>query len=65
MAEDMARNLEVPKRMGMATLLITSQADWSHEPEFARPHSGENAPAYVDHHTGDLSSWLFACGQSR
>ena len=58
MAEDSARNLKVPYEMGMKTLLITSQADWSHEPEHARPHTGENTPDHVHDHTGDLSGWL-------
>ena len=58
MVEDSARNLKVPYEMGMKTLLITSQADWSHEPEHARPHTGENTPDFVDDHTGDLSTWL-------
>ena len=58
MAEDSARNLKVPFDMGMKTLLITSQADWSHEPEHARPHNGENTPDFVHDHTGDLSTWL-------
>lgn len=58
MAEDSARNLKVPYELGMKTLLITSQADWSHEPEHARPHTGENAPDFVHAHTGDLSNWL-------
>lgn len=58
MAEDSVRNLEVPKQMGMATLLITSPLDWSHEPKAARPHDGKNIPNHVDMHTNDLSSWL-------
>lgn len=58
MAEDSARNLKVPFEMGMKTLLITSQADWSHEPEHARPHTSENTPDFVHAHTGDLSGWL-------
>ena len=58
MAEDSARNLRVPYEMGMKTLLITSQADWSHEPAHARPHNGENLPDHVHDHTGDLASWL-------
>jgi putative hydrolase of the HAD superfamily len=58
MAEDSARNLEIPYAMGMKTLLITSQADWSHEPPHARPHDGTNLPDHVHDHTGDLSGWL-------
>lgn len=58
MAEDSVRNLEVPKAMGMSTLLITSDMDWSHEPKASRPHDGKNVPDFVDMHTNDLSSWL-------
>jgi len=58
MAEDSARNLKVPYDMGMKTLLITSQADWSHEPEHARPLTGEHTPDFVNDHTNDLSTWL-------
>ncbi len=60
MAEDSVRNLEVPKEMGMATLLITSDEDWSHEPKESRPHDGENVPDHVDMHTNDLARWLLA-----
>ncbi|PHR60705.1 MAG: pyrimidine 5'-nucleotidase [Robiginitomaculum sp.] len=58
MAEDSVRNLEAPKAMGMSTLLITSQLDWSHEPKAARPHDGKNVPHFVDMHTNDLTGWL-------
>ena len=60
MAEDTVRNLEIPKSMGMSTLLITSDMDWSHEPKESRPHSGKNVPSYVDMHTNDLAAWLAA-----
>ncbi|HFB54509.1 MAG TPA: pyrimidine 5'-nucleotidase [Hellea balneolensis] len=58
MAEDMARNLEIPKQMGMTTLLLASSADWSHEPARTRPHTGEAPPDFVDHVTYDLTDWL-------
>lgn len=58
MAEDSLRNLKVPHTMGMKTLLITSQADWSHEPPHARPHDGTNTPDFVHDQTNDLASWL-------
>ena len=51
MAEDSVRNLEVPKAMGMSTLLITSNQDWSHEPKASRPHDGQDVPGHVDMHT--------------
>lgn len=56
--EDNLRNLKVPKDMGMATILVTSDADWSHEPEAARP-AGNGAKAdFVDYITDDLAGWL-------
>ena len=60
MVEDSVRNLEAPKAMGMSTLLITSQKDWSHEPKASRPHDGINVPDHVDMHTNDLPNWLLA-----
>ena len=56
--EDGVRNLEVPKHMGMTTVLVTSQADWSHEPEITRPAGSGTHAAYVDFVTDDLPSWL-------
>ena len=56
--EDNLRNLKVPKDLGMATILVTSDADWSHEPEAARP-AGKGVKAdFVDYITDDLSGWL-------
>ncbi len=43
MAEDTARNLEIPKQMGMATLLVGEDTD---------------VPPYIDHVTNDLTAWL-------
>lgn len=59
--EDLARNLEPAHQMGFATVLVTSEKDWSHEPDGARPAGpeGEIAP-YVDHVTGDLAAFLEA-----
>jgi len=56
--EDGIRNLEVPKHMGMTTVLITSDADWSHEPEITRPASAATKADFVDFTTNDLSQWL-------
>ncbi len=56
--EDGVRNLEVPKHMGMATVLVTSDADWSHEPEITRPASTATQAHYVDFVTDNLSNWL-------
>ena len=58
MFEDSVRNLEVPKYMGMATVLVTSDADWSHEPEHARPANSATTADWVDHVTNDLAGWL-------
>jgi putative hydrolase of the HAD superfamily len=56
MFEDLARNLEVPHRLGMATVLVVPEAtreifreDWELE--------GRNAP-HVDHVTDDLAGFL-------
>ena len=56
--EDSVRNLEVPKHMGMATVLVTSEADWSHEPEVVRPAGSTTKAKWVDYITADLSKWL-------
>ena len=59
MFEDSVRNLEVPKQMGMATVLITSDADWSHEPEVTRPATGETVKAHwIDRVSDDLPGLL-------
>jgi len=56
--EDNLRNLEVPKQLGMRTVLVVSNEDWSHEPEAARPASGAGEADFVDHVTHDLAGWL-------
>ena len=56
--EDGLRNLEVPKHMGMATVLVTSNADWSDEPEITRPAGQTTKADFVDFITDDLPSWL-------
>jgi len=56
--EDNLRNLEVPKKLGMTTVLLVSNEDWSHEPEEARPASGAGDADYVDFVTHDLAGWL-------
>lgn len=56
--EDNVLNLEVPKAMGMVTVLVTSDADFSDAPEVVRP-SGESTRAkWVDYTTNDLPQWL-------
>lgn len=56
--EDNLRNLEVPKKLGMRTVLVVSDQDWSHEPEAARPAGGAGAADFVDYVTNDLAGWL-------
>lgn len=56
--EDNILNLEVPKDMGMVTVLVVSDEDFSDAPEVVRP-SGRTAKAdWVDFVTNDLSAWL-------
>jgi len=56
--EDSVRNLEVPKYMGMATVLVASDADWSNEPEDVRPAGQTTKAKWVDYTTDDLPGWL-------
>lgn len=56
--EDSVRNLEVPKHMGMTTVLVSSDADWSHEPEDVRPAGQTTKAKWVDYTTDDLPGWL-------
>ncbi|MEE9347319.1 MAG: pyrimidine 5'-nucleotidase [Robiginitomaculum sp.] len=60
--EDSARNLLAPHAMGMATLLVTSDMDWGHEPEAVRPQA-QSAEPHIDVVTSDLTRWLTSrCG---
>ena len=56
--EDNLRNLEVPKALGMKTVLVVSDEDWSHEPEAARPAGHADGADFVDYITNDLAVWL-------
>ena len=58
MFEDNVRNLEVPKAMGMKTVLIVSDVDLSTEPEDARPAGRNTSAPWVDHITDDLAGWI-------
>jgi putative hydrolase of the HAD superfamily len=58
--EDNLRNLEVPKHMGMRTVLVTSDEDWGHEPEVTRPAGSTTKADWVDYITNDLTGWLGA-----
>lgn len=56
--EDNLRNLKVPKELGMTTVLVVSDEDWSHEPEAARPANESDNADFVDYITNDLAGWL-------
>ena len=56
--EDNLRNLEVPKKLGMRTVLLVSDEDWSHEPEEARPAGANTEADFVDYVSNDLAKWL-------
>lgn len=58
--EDSVRNLEVPKHMGMRTVLVISDEDWGHEPEITRPAGRTTKADWVDYITNDLTGWLGA-----
>ena len=57
--EDLARNLAPAHGLGFATVLVTSDKDWSHEPAAARPAGlGDDLPAHIDYVTSDLTGFL-------
>ena len=56
--EDNLRNLEVPKTLGMTTVLIVSDEDWPYESENANPASSAGDADFVDYVTSDLAGWL-------
>ncbi len=58
--EDGLRNLEVPKHMGMATVLVTSNADWDNQPVIPRPDGTVSRAGFIDYVTDDLTQWLAA-----
>lgn len=55
MFEDLARNLEVPKSMGMKTVLIVPN---NFEPTFSEHWEHDDATNYVDHTTDNLTEFL-------
>ncbi|WP_053999809.1 pyrimidine 5'-nucleotidase [Ahrensia marina] len=57
MFEDLARNLEVPKEMGMKTILIVPN---NFEPTFSEHWEHDGATDYVDYSTDDLTQFLTA-----
>lgn len=58
MFEDLARNLATAADLGFTTVLVTSDKDWSHEPEGARPAGLEDRHDFVHHVTDDLAGFL-------
>lgn len=56
MFEDMARNLEVPKALGMATVLLVPQADEVSSRQ-AWEHHGRDAD-HIDHVSDDLNGFI-------
>ena len=59
MFEDLARNLLPAHNLGFKTVLVTSDKDWSHEPESARPAgSHDDHPEHVHHVTDNLPAFL-------
>lgn len=56
--EDSVRNLEVPKTMGMVTVLVTTDADFSDEPEITRPAGSTTRADWVDFVTHDITAFL-------
>lgn len=53
MFEDLARNLEAPHKLGMTTVLITS--DYHPDADIMPPHEGQN---HIDYTTSDLGGFL-------
>ena len=59
MFEDMADNLVVPHALGMATVLVQSDAPWCEdEPAAKRPARPGDAVPHADHVTTDLTGFL-------
>ncbi|MEM1086477.1 MAG: pyrimidine 5'-nucleotidase [Pseudomonadota bacterium] len=57
--EDLARNLQPAHDLGFATVLVTSNKDWSHEPAHARPAGlGDDQPTFIDYLTDNLTEFL-------
>ncbi|MGB3457337.1 MAG: pyrimidine 5'-nucleotidase [Litorimonas sp.] len=56
--EDTLRNLEVPKQMGMATVLVGEEAHWSDTLHVTRPDGTERDADWVDARTDNLAEWL-------
>lgn len=58
MFEDSVRNLEVPKHMGMATVLVSSTMDEIGDPKVNSPDGKSETADWIDIVTDDLADWL-------
>ena len=56
--EDTPRNLEVPKQMGMTTVLVGEEPDWGRTPTVNRPSGTARKADWIDAVTDDLAGWL-------
>lgn len=62
--EDTLRNLEVPKQMGMTTVLVGEEPGWSRKPAVNRASGTTRKADWVDAMTDDLAGWLTEFGPS-
>lgn len=56
--EDGIFNLEVPKSMGMKTVLVTSETGFDTQPEVTTRQGEVVEPDWIDYVTDDLTQWL-------
>lgn len=58
--EDTLRNLEIPKQMGMRTVLVGEEPDWGRTDNLTinRPTGTARKASFVDAVTDDLAGWL-------
>jgi len=56
--EDSPRNLIIPKKMGMKTVLVTSDIDYNHEFNTKGLEINDNITDWIDFKTNDIESWL-------
>lgn len=56
--EDTVRNLEIPKQMGMTTVLVGDEPDWGRTPKVTRASGTTREAHWVDARTDDLTGWL-------
>lgn len=56
--EDTVRNLDVPKQMGMTTVLVGEEPSWSRKPKVVHASGTARKADWVDAATDDLAQWL-------